>query len=168
MKPIIHAARGVGLGLVLLAFACTAQAADKAGEQAVHYPLTMQKMHAYFEAMLNMVMATAASKDPKLADGLSVDADWTFDEDVAHFSKTPFRQAIEKAHLTPAEYVKIQDAYMGGAFGAAYEKMKGSLDNKVYDRHNVDFVKQHQEDIKKMQAAMQKEAAKLMPADEDD
>lgn len=168
MKPITHAARAVGFGLALLAITCAAQAADKAGEAASHYPLSMQKMRAYYNAQLNVLRAAVATKNPKLTDSLSMDADSTFAQDVAQVSKSPTKEAIEKAGLTPAEYMKIQYAFMSGAFGMAYEKMKGSLDTKVYDRHNVDFVKQHQEELKKLQADMQKQAAKLMPADEND
>ncbi|HET6725159.1 MAG TPA: hypothetical protein VFH85_04055 [Gammaproteobacteria bacterium] len=147
-----------GLLCIVLAFAATVSAApaaasDAAGDKALHYPLTMAKMHAFYEAQLNIMKAAFASKDPKLVDSMSMDADASFDETVAKFEKQPaIKKAIEQAGLTTAEYVSITDAYMGAAFGAAYVKMKPDAPlPKVYDRHNIDFFKTHEKDLKAMQ-----------------
>lgn len=155
-----------GLLCVVLAFAAVASAApaaasDSAGDKAMHYPLTMVKVRAFYQAQLNIMKA--ASHDPKLVNSMSSDADATFEETVARYEKQPaIKKAIEQAGLTTVDYVSIINAYMGAAFGAAYEKMKpdGPLP-KVYDRHNIDFFKAHEKELKAMQKKFKSQVQQL-------
>src|SRR5690242_1634279 len=54
--------RSILLALVLLAAAGTASAADAEGDRAVHYPLTMARMQAFYDVQLNLIQA--AERDP--------------------------------------------------------------------------------------------------------
>lgn len=160
---------GVLCVLAAVVAAAPALAADSGASQAVHYPLTMAKVRAYFTAQINMFKAVAASKDPKLADRMSIDGNMSFGQTVARYDAPPFRQAIAKAGLTPRDYVSISYAYIGAAFGTAYEKMKHGQLDKAYDRRNVDFYKAHAQELTAMQKQFMAEAQKLAPqeADED-
>jgi len=152
--------RSIVLALVLLAAAGTASAADAEGDRAVHYPLTMARMQAFYDAQLNLIQA--AERDPKLGDAVETDASEPAAKTIARLEAQPqIRKALADAGLTPRQYVYISVAYMGAAFGLVYQQnAHGKLDT-VYDAANVAFFKAHKQALEAMAAKTQQQAQAL-------
>lgn len=152
--------RSILLALMLLAVASTAPAADAEGDHAVHYPLTVARMQAFYDAQLNLIRA--AVRDPKLGDAIETDASEPTAKTIARLEAQPqIRKALADAGLTPRQYVYTSVAYMGAAFGLVYQQnAHGKLD-KVYDEANVAFFKAHKQALEAMAAKTQQQAQAL-------
>jgi hypothetical protein len=156
--------RSILLMLVLLAVAGTAFGADAEGDRAVHYPLTMARMQAFYDAQLNLMRA--AVRDPKLGDAIETDASEPTAKTIARLQAQPqIRKALADAGLTPRQYVYTTVAYMGAAFGLAYQQSAHGKLDKVYDPANVAFFKAHKQALEAMAAKAQQQAQALMGED---
>lgn len=139
--------RLVAFTLVLLGVTGAA-CAGSADDAATHYPLTMERIHAYVAAMGNL--AKAEARDPKLADSLEklTDADTPTATVIAGYEASPAAtQAIKAAGLTPQQFVYIGAAFLGATFGFAYQQQTHGKLDKVYDAANVEFYKAHQKEL---------------------
>jgi hypothetical protein len=144
----------LAFSLVLLGLAGVVRAAD---EDGVHYPLTMARAEAYFNALLNL--GKAAQKDSKLSDTIDKisDASTPTTTIIAAYESSPSaKQAFKAAGLTTQQFVYIGNALLSCAFGTAYEQQTHGKLDKVYDAANVAFCKAHEKDIKAMNDNVQK------------
>jgi leucyl aminopeptidase (aminopeptidase T) len=152
--------RPILLTLLLLAAIGTALGADAESDRAVHYPLTMARMQAFYGAYLKLIQA--AVRDPKLDDALETDADEPAAKTIARLEAQPeIKKALAEAGLTPRQYVYTNLAYMGAAFGAAYQQTTHGKLDKAYDAANVDFYKAHKAALDAMAAKAQQQAQAL-------
>ncbi|HET6806414.1 MAG TPA: hypothetical protein VFH59_13335 [Frateuria sp.] len=152
--------RSILLTLLLLATAGTALGADAEGDRAVHYPLTMARVQAFYDAQLKLI--EAAVRDPKLGDAVEMDASEPTAKTIARLEAQPaIKKALAEAGLTPQQYVYTSVAYMGAAFGVIYQQnAHGKLD-KAYDADNVAFFKAHKATLEAMAKKVQQQAQAL-------
>lgn len=156
--------RSILLMLLLLATTGTALGTDAQGDRAVHYPLTMARVQAFYDAQLNLIRA--AVRNPKLGDAVETDASEPAAKTIARLEAQPeIKKALAKAGLTPQQYVYTSIAYMSAAFGVLYQQnAHGKLD-KAYDADNVAFFKAHKATLDAMAAKAQQQAQALAGGD---
>ncbi|MES2357442.1 MAG: hypothetical protein V4529_03780 [Gemmatimonadota bacterium] len=124
---------------------------------AVHQgvePLTVDKMTRMYQAMVNFAVATKGH--PESEDALSVDADDSEAQATAKIAAIPAAvEALRKAGLTPAQYVRLDLTFAATALGVALLKTNPSA--KLPDGvslANVHFLQQHAADIEAVQKRM--------------
>jgi hypothetical protein len=122
--------------------------------------LTMDKVTRMYQAMVNM--AVASKGHPEFEDALSVDAGDSEAQATAKIAAIPAAvDALKKAGLTPAQYVRLDLTFAATAIGVAALKTNPSA--KLPDGvtlANVRFLQQHAADIE----AVQKRLAAQMAA----
>lgn len=156
--------RSILLTLLLLAAAGTALGTDAEGDRAVHYPLTMARVQAFYDAQLKLI--EAAVHDPKLGDAVETDASEPTAKTIARLEAQPaIRKALAEAGLTPQQYVYTSVAYMSAAFGVLYQQnTHGKLD-EAYDPANVAFFRAHKATLEAMATRVQQQAQALAGGD---
>ena len=151
--------------VLLLGIAGGGVRAASGDEDGFHTQLTMARMQAYFNALMNLGLA--ACKDPKLSatmDKLS-DASTPTPTIIAGYESSPAaKQAFKAAGLTTEQFVYIGNAYLSASFGlAAQQQLQGKplVDkNHVFDAANVEFVKAHGKELEAMLNKMGKDKEK--------
>jgi hypothetical protein len=130
---------------------------------AVHQgvePLTMDKVTRMYQAIVNL--AVASKGHPEFEDALSVDGDASEAQATAKIAAVPAAvDALRKAGLTPAQYVRLDLTFAATAIGVAAlkENPSAKLPGGV-SLANVHFLQQHAADIE----AVQKRLAAQMAA----
>ena len=122
--------------------------------------LTMDKMTRMYQAIVNV--AIASKNHPEFEDALSIDADDSEAQATTKISAVPaVVDALKRAGLTPAQYVRLTLTVAATSMGEALLKTNPSakLPGGV-SLANVHFMQQHVADIE----AMQKRLAAQMAA----
>ncbi|HET7674897.1 MAG TPA: hypothetical protein VFL54_05185 [Gammaproteobacteria bacterium] len=125
----------------------SAFAADQ-GEAAMHTPLTMENLRAFVAASANL--QAVAAKHPELEDRISAGVDESFQQSVERFQEPHLKKALADAGLTPVEYATLDYALINAALGMIYKKSSGGELDKVYDRHNVEFLETHKKELEQL------------------
>jgi hypothetical protein len=128
--------------------------AAPAAEDAAPVALTMDKIKSYLQAQVNL--AHAAEANPKMGDP----AQNVSEENVTQYAArleadATMRAAIEKAGLSTRDFARIGDTLTGAMMTEA--ALKGGQLKKIpdgIDPASVQFVKQHDAEIKAMMAGM--------------
>jgi hypothetical protein len=122
--------------------------------------LTMDKLTRMYQAIVNL--AVASKGHPEFEDALSVDGDASEAQATAKIAAVPAAvDALKKAGLTPAQYVRLSLTLAATTIGAAVLKTDPSA--KLPDGvslANIHFLQQHAADI----TALQKRLAAQMAA----
>lgn len=152
--------RSIVLTLLLLATAGTALGADAEGDRALHYPLTMGRVQAFYDAQLKLMQV--AMHDPALGDAIETNASEPTAKTIARLEAQPaIKKALAEAGLTPRQYVYTSVAYMGAAFGVLYQQNAHGKPDKAYDADNVAFFKAHKAALDAMANKVQQQAQAL-------
>ncbi|HET8656615.1 MAG TPA: hypothetical protein VFL93_13930 [Longimicrobiaceae bacterium] len=152
--------------LLLLAAVATPASAQSSDEEAIaSYTLTMPKVKAFYAA--TQALTEVAMKDSKLAEELQASEDasdqQTLAQAAARLEKYPQIKAVLAAQgLTGRDYELVTLTLMQAvlAQGLLGSNPKASLPKGV-NPANVQFVRQHQEELKQMNASMQQWQEKM-------
>lgn len=148
--------------LLLLGAAATPAAAQSSDEEAIaSYTLTMPKVKAYYET--TQALTEVVMKDSALAKRMQADADQDSDQEsltqmAAKLEKYPQIKAVLTAHgLTGRENMLIALTLMQASLaqGLLSSNPNAKLPEGINPK-NVEFVRQHQDELKQLAADMQK------------